>query len=77
MLCASKRARSLNCYLIQEIGAWNVMCFRKSQEPKLLSDTRNGAWDVMCFRKSQEPELLSDTRNRSLVCYLLQIEPGA
>jgi hypothetical protein len=71
MLCALEKARNLNCCLIQEIGAWNVMCFRKSQEPKLLSEQEIGAWNVMCCRKSQEPKLLSDTRYSSLDCYVL------
>jgi hypothetical protein len=38
------------------------MCFRKSQEPELLSDTRDRSME--CYvKKNQEPELLSDTKD--------------
>jgi len=53
MLCALEKARSLNCCLIQEIGAWNVMCFKKIQEPELSDDTRDRSLD--CYLLQIEP----------------------
>jgi hypothetical protein len=54
MLCALEKARSLNCCLIQEIEAWNGLCFRKSQEPRLLSDTINRSMEE-CYVLQKEP----------------------